>query len=674
MRYYFTAIAVTLSLCQYFYQADAATVVGQPTFGAYTTSMIGRLAGKLPVSTFTNYTTTGRVPEYRTVNTYPLSSNVSLSASDVGAVSVTTFINYTSIDRVPATRTVNSYPLSSNVTLAASDVGAVSSAHFSNYSTNRQAVFADTKDPTGFVDPDNISCSYDSTARTVSCTHAGGIEYYWRGVKHTLASPWTSSAHTNSAGRYFLYSADGSTFEWSTTAWTYDQLQVAIANYQTADKFGLSETHGLMPWQAHQEAHDLLGTYRVSGGSLTAGTYTENTATDAATTPGFDVAVIKDEDVSHTVAAWSQGTYTTLRIGASSVATFDTTASFPFRSSGSYILVNDPATGAETAAATNQFVNVYQVMIPATSDVNSQKYRMVMLQPQKAYTSLAAAQAEDSRSLALGNLSSQSLEYVVYARITYVMSAGDANTGKCRIATGGVTYITGSRQGQTTSGNFIAGPSASATYIVQTADTTIPNAQAMGALATGIVKNTTTTGVLSIAAAGDFPTLNQSTTGSAATLTTARTINGVSFNGSANIQTATASTSDYTASTFTPVLSFGGGTTGITYTARTGRYTKIGNRVFVAITILLSSKGSSTGAMEISGLPIASSSTANNWINLPASMGNVAAGLTQHTSFLLFPSSSLINVYKLVGGSYSYVLDSDITDTAQITITGTYEI
>jgi hypothetical protein len=32
-----------------------------------------------------------------------------------------------------------------------------------------------------------------------------------------------------------------------------------------------------------------------------------------------------------------------------------------------------------------------------------------------------------------------------------------------------------------------------------------------------------------------FPTLNQNTTGSAATLTTARTIGGVSFNGSANI-------------------------------------------------------------------------------------------------------------------------------------------
>jgi len=40
-----------------------------------------------------------------------------------------------------------------------------------------------------------------------------------------------------------------------------------------------------------------------------------------------------------------------------------------------------------------------------------------------------------------------------------------------------------------------------ATYIVQTADATLTNEQAMGALATGIVKNTTATGVLSIAAA-----------------------------------------------------------------------------------------------------------------------------------------------------------------------------
>lgn len=73
-------------------------------------------------------------------------------------------------------------------------------------------------------------------------------------------------------------------------------------------------------------------------------------------------------------------------------------------------------------------------------------------------------------------------------------------------------------------------------FIVQgTTDSGLSAAQFLGALATGIVKNTTTTGVLSIAVAGDFPTLNQNTTGSAATLTTARNIYGNSFNGSADV-------------------------------------------------------------------------------------------------------------------------------------------
>jgi len=86
-------------------------------------------------------------------------------------------------------------------------------------------------------------------------------------------------------------------------------------------------------------------------------------------------------------------------------------------------------------------------------------------------------------------------------------------------------------------------------FVVQgTTDTGLSGAQFLGALGTGIVKNTTTTGVLSIAVAGDFPTLNQNTTGSAATLTTARTINGTSFNGSADI-TVTAAAGTLTGTT-----------------------------------------------------------------------------------------------------------------------------
>lgn len=73
-----------------------------------------------------------------------------------------------------------------------------------------------------------------------------------------------------------------------------------------------------------------------------------------------------------------------------------------------------------------------------------------------------------------------------------------------------------------------------------TADAGLSGAFFLGSLATGILKNTTTTGVPSIAIAADFPTLNQNTTGSAAKWTTARNLAGNSVDGSANVAFANA--------------------------------------------------------------------------------------------------------------------------------------
>jgi hypothetical protein len=71
------------------------------------------------------------------------------------------------------------------------------------------------------------------------------------------------------------------------------------------------------------------------------------------------------------------------------------------------------------------------------------------------------------------------------------------------------------------------------------------------ALTTGILKSTTSTGALSIAVPADFPTLNQNTTGSAATLTTSRNIYGNAFNGSADLAQVIASTYGGTGNGFT---------------------------------------------------------------------------------------------------------------------------
>jgi hypothetical protein len=77
---------------------------------------------------------------------------------------------------------------------------------------------------------------------------------------------------------------------------------------------------------------------------------------------------------------------------------------------------------------------------------------------------------------------------------------------------------------------------------------------------------------------------------------------GITFNG----DTATANAlDDYEEGTFTPTLTFGGGSVGITYLNQTGKYTKIGNTVSISIAIILSNKGSSTGTALITSLPFA---------------------------------------------------------------------
>ena len=303
---------------------------------------------------------------------------------------------------------------------------------------------------TGFKDPDGIQIDYNYTNRTITLT--GDLTYYYKGTAKSLSSPWTSSAHTNSTGTWFLYSTDGDNFTWSNTIWNFTQVMVALVKRgaSAAASFAVRETHGMMDPEAHEELHEVIGTYRSSGGGITAGTYTENTATDAAVTPGFDAAVVKDEDLATTIPAWTQGTYTTMYIGASSVSTVDVASSYPFiaAGAGNYIQVNNPTTGSMTAGINNRYYNVYQMLVPAAADTDSQKYRMIMIQPQATYTSLAAAQGESINAIQLGDFTSQ--EYVIYARITYVTAAGDSNYGKCRIATGGISYVLGNKVSQAT--------------------------------------------------------------------------------------------------------------------------------------------------------------------------------------------------------------------------------
>jgi len=300
------------------------------------------------------------------------------------------------------------------------------------------------REPTGFEDPEAIDVSYDSANRTITLTQSGGVVYWYRGLQYTLASPWTSTAHAAGDGRYFLMFGAGGTFSWSTTAWELDEsgpaaLAIVDAAFGT---LALREVHGLMPWQDHEEAHDLLGTYRKSGGTFSVGTYAIQPAspTDADNTPGIDIAVVKDEDCPTTIPALTQGTYYRLRNNGGAATT--DSGSLPFRMGATYPLINTG--GSEVETSTGRYFNVYAYFIPVTLDAGSQAYRVVWLQPQFSYASLAEAQAEAPANYDLANLTSLLPEFCPHAKVTYRTNAAYTGaTGRCRIEA--LSYLSTSR-------------------------------------------------------------------------------------------------------------------------------------------------------------------------------------------------------------------------------------
>lgn len=64
---------------------------------------------------------------------------------------------------------------------------------------------------------------------------------------------------------------------------------------------------------------------------------------------------------------------------------------------------------------------------------------------------------------------------------------------------------------------------------------------------------------------------------------------------------------DYEVGTFTPIIKFGGGSDGITYSRQIGTYTKIGRTINFDIDVILTNKGTSKGSASIGGLPFAKS-------------------------------------------------------------------
>lgn len=127
--------------------------------------------------------------------------------------------------------------------------------------------------------------------------------------------------------------------------------------------------------------------------------------------------------------------------------------------------------------------------------------------------------------------------------------------------------------------------------------------------------------------------------------------------------------------TWTPVLRFGGLSVGITYGTQVGQYLKIGRLVHYWIDVVLTAKGSSTGAATFSGLPFtvnASLSGGGFTPGGPSLWGVLTYGAVT-PELAPFPGSVILGVVSQVSaGAVTTVADTAFANTTSVRGYGTY--
>jgi hypothetical protein len=123
----------------------------------------------------------------------------------------------------------------------------------------------------------------------------------------------------------------------------------------------------------------------------------------------------------------------------------------------------------------------------------------------------------------------------------------------------------------------------------------------------------------------------------------------------------------YEEGTWTPTLLFGGASTGVTYSVQEGLYTRVGRQVTLTGRILLTSKGSSTGSVTVTGVPFSGGA------NYPAQIVDASDGFLGLTMPLYFVIAGGILYLSAQGATgRSSVTDTSFTNTSDLRFSMTY--
>ena len=131
---------------------------------------------------------------------------------------------------------------------------------------------------------------------------------------------------------------------------------------------------------------------------------------------------------------------------------------------------------------------------------------------------------------------------------------------------------------------------------------------------------------------------------------------------------------EYTESTWTPALNFGGNAVGMTYASTpVGRYTRIGRTVFATGSLTLTAKGSSTGSATIAGLPF---TAANDGVpqSAPIGLATGLASMSGAVTAILPANANRLSLYQSSNGAGTALTQSNLSNTASLTFSVVYDV
>jgi hypothetical protein len=189
----------------------------------------------------------------------------------------------------------------------------------------------------------------------------------------------------------------------------------------------------------------------------------------------------------------------------------------------------------------------------------------------------------------------------------------------------------------------------------------------------GTAGNTITfTTAMTLNTSGGLQTLNTIGVGNATPSTSGA---GITFPATQSASSNANTLDDYEEGTWTPTITFGGASVGVTYnTTFTGAtYTKIGNRVCVSGYLEVTNKGSSTGDASIGNLPFTSEGGATKYLG--ATVGGSSFTFANQFWARIAAASTTIDLLETTeAGAQSFITNSDFTNGTGIYFSATYTV